>query len=69
MKEADFFAYPMHKVEHDSMRKDIRNLYENWKTSKNPKEIATFLEEKLVPWLLLHISNFKMGFYYLNACR
>ncbi len=57
MKEAEFFAYPMHKAEHDSMRKDIKNLYENWKSSKNPKEIAVFLEEKLVPWLLLHISR------------
>ncbi len=53
MREAEFFAYPMHKAEHDSMRRDIKNLYDNWKIGKNVKEI----EKKMVPWLLLHISR------------
>lgn len=57
MKESEFFAYPMHKAEHDSMRKDIKNPYDEWKSSKDPRIIATFLEEKMVPWLLLHISR------------
>jgi len=57
MSEAEFFAYPMHKAEHDSMRKEIKELYSSWKSEKNTKEIMHFLKESLIPWLLLHISR------------
>ncbi len=57
MREAEFFAYPMHKAEHDSMRKDIKDLYNRWKASKDFEEVMKFLKEKLVPWLFLHISR------------
>ncbi|MFN3975806.1 MAG: bacteriohemerythrin [Aquificaceae bacterium] len=57
MREAEFFAYPMHKAEHDSMRKDIEELYKSWKSSRDCAEIKRFLKEKLVPWLVLHISR------------
>lgn len=57
MKEAEFFAYPMHKAEHDSMRKDIKELYSSQTSSKNFMEVMEFLKERLLPWLLLHISR------------
>ena len=57
MREAEFFAYPMHKAEHDSMRKDIEELYNKWKSSRDCVEIVRFLKEKFVPWLVLHISR------------
>jgi hemerythrin len=34
MREAEFFAYPMHKVEHDSMRKELKLLWENGRGKK-----------------------------------
>ncbi len=57
MKEADFFAYPMHKAEHDTMRGDLKALYSNWKTSKDTPMVMDFIKDKLIPWLLLHISR------------
>ncbi len=57
MKEADFFGYPMHKAEHDNMRKDFKKVYDEWKKEKSPRKVMTFLEEKLVPWLKLHVAQ------------
>ncbi len=57
MREAEFFAYPMHKAEHDSMRRDIKSLYESWKGSRDVKQIMDFIKEKLIPWLMLHIAR------------
>ena len=57
MREAEFFAYPMHKAEHDSMRKRIGELLERWRKHKEPKEVQKFIEEELVSWLLLHIAR------------
>ena len=57
MKEADFFGYPMHKADHDKMRKDIKEVYDNWKEKKDPKKVIDFLENKLVPWLKLHVAQ------------
>lgn len=57
MREAEFFAYPMHKAEHDSMRKDLKALYDSWKSTGDMKEVKDFIKERLIPWLLLHISR------------
>ncbi|WP_448584017.1 bacteriohemerythrin [Thermocrinis sp.] len=57
MREAEFFAYPMHKAEHDSMRKRIGELLERWRKSRELKEVQKFIQEELVPWLLLHIAR------------
>ena len=57
MKEADFFGYPMHKAEHDNMRKDFKKVYDEWKKEKSPRKVMAFLEEKLVPWLKLHVAQ------------
>ncbi len=57
MREADFFGYPMHKAEHDNMRKEFRSIYESWKDSKDPRRVMNFLKDKLVPWLKLHVAQ------------
>jgi len=57
MKEADFFGYPMHKAEHDRMRKEIRELWSRWKEEKDPKRVIEFLENRFVPWLKLHVAQ------------
>ncbi|RMH80554.1 MAG: bacteriohemerythrin [Acidobacteria bacterium] len=57
MKESDFFAYPMHKAEHDGMRKEVKALYESWKKNRKTEDISNFIKNRLVPWLLLHIAR------------
>ena len=37
MKEAEFFAYPMHETEHDSMRKDLKDVADAWFKEKDTK--------------------------------
>lgn len=57
MKEADFFGYPMHKAEHDRMRREIKELWSRWKEEKDPKRVIEFLENRFVPWLKLHVAQ------------
>jgi hemerythrin len=57
MREADFFGYPMHKAEHDRMRAEFKRVYDKWKKDKNPIEVKRFLEDKLAPWLKLHVAQ------------
>ncbi len=57
MREADFFAYPMHKAEHDSMREELKLLWERWEKGKNPRDVGGFIEGRLIHWLLLHIAR------------
>ncbi|MDQ7081938.1 MAG: hemerythrin domain-containing protein [Aquificota bacterium] len=57
MRESDFFGYPMHKAEHDNMRRDFKAVYDFWKETKQPSAVMKFLEEKMVPWLKLHVAQ------------
>ncbi len=57
MKDAEFFGYPMHKAEHDQMRKELSALREEWERTRDPEKVRLFLEEKLVPWLKLHVAQ------------
>jgi hemerythrin len=57
MKDAEFFGYPMHKAEHDQMRKELETLREDWKREHSREKVKFFLEEKLVPWLKLHVAQ------------
>ncbi len=57
MREAEFFAYPMHKAEHDNMRKEVAKVYEEWKKSKDASYVIKFLEEVFAPWIKLHVAT------------
>jgi len=57
MKDAEFFGYPMHKAEHDQMRKELSILEKEWLQERNREKVRLFLEEKLVPWLKLHVAQ------------
>lgn len=57
MRKVNFFAYPMHKAEHDSVRAHISQLYRDWGKDKNPQSILKFLEEFFINWLFSHIST------------
>ena len=57
MEQSQFYAFQMHKSEHDSIRKKLKALQEHWDTNKDPEEIQRFLEKDFKHWLVLHISR------------
>lgn len=57
MEESKFYAMQMHKSEHDTMRKKLNTLQENWVRNREPEEIRRFLEDEFKHWLVLHISR------------
>jgi len=57
MREFEFFAYPMHKAEHDQLRKRFKEIYEEWKREKNPERVMKFLKEEFVPWIKSHVAR------------
>jgi len=57
MEESKFFAYPIHKAEHDTMRSKIKKLQASWDAHKDPQEIQEFLEDEFKHWITLHISR------------
>ncbi|WP_461832261.1 bacteriohemerythrin [Aquifex sp.] len=57
MREFEFFAYPMHKAEHDQMRQRFKEVYNKWKKEKNTASVIRFLKEEMVPWLRSHVAR------------
>ncbi|RMA93343.1 bacteriohemerythrin [Hydrogenothermus marinus] len=57
MEQNEFFAYPMHKMEHDNVLKDLYNLREKFEKTKDTKLIANFLKEGFIPWLINHLNT------------
>jgi len=57
MEQSKFYAMQMHKSEHDTMRKKLKNIKENWKANQNPQAVQDFLEGEFKHWIILHISR------------
>jgi len=57
MEESKFYAAQIHKAEHDSMRKKVKELQENWDKNKDPEEVQTFLEGEFKHWMVLHVAR------------
>lgn len=57
MEESKFYAMQMHKSEHDTMRKKLNTLQENWVKNREPEEIRKFLEDEFKHWLVLHVAR------------
>jgi len=57
MEESGFYAAQIHKSEHDSMRKKVKELHKNWNKNKDPKEIQDFLEGEFKHWMVLHVAR------------
>jgi hemerythrin len=57
MEESKFYAMQMHKSEHDTMRKKLKNTKEEWEKNKGPKAVQEFLEGEFKHWIVLHISR------------
>lgn len=57
MEQYNFFAYPMHRGEHDMVLGQIQSLQKNWEKNKNPDIIKSYLENQFLPWLINHIQT------------
>ena len=57
MEQYNFFAYPMHRGEHDMVLGQLQNLQKNWEKNKNPEIIKSYLETQFLPWLINHIQT------------
>lgn len=57
MEESGFYAAQIHKAEHDTMRKKVKELHEKWDKNKDPKEVQAFLEGEFKKWMVLHVAR------------
>lgn len=57
MEQFNFFAYPMHRGEHDMILGQLANLEKNWEKNKNPELIKAYIENEFLPWLMNHIQT------------
>ena len=57
MEKYNFFAYPMHKGEHDRVKMELYNLKKQWDKNKNPDLIKSYIENQFVPWIINHVQT------------
>ena len=57
MEKYNFFAYPMHKGEHDRVRMELDSLKKQWDKNRNPELIKAYIENHFVPWLINHVQT------------
>jgi hemerythrin len=57
MEESGFYAAQIHKAEHDTMRKKVKEIEEVWKRDQDPKELQVFLEGEFKKWIVLHVAR------------
>ncbi len=60
MEQNEFFAYPMHKAEHDRVLNDLYNLRKKFENTKDTQIVANFLEHGFLPWLINHLNTMDM---------
>lgn len=61
MEQNEFFAYPIHKMEHDNVLSRIYNIKKQFEETNNTKVVAKFLENEFVPWLINHLNTMDMA--------
>lgn len=56
----EFRPYPVHKDEHDMALAHMRNMFDQWKSSRDLAALRQFLENDLPEWLQQHIATMDM---------
>lgn len=59
MREGDFFAYPMHKAEHDSMRQEVKALKRTVNTLADASYSKMGLHHRYTSWGLSSCKSSK----------
>ncbi|RMD45796.1 MAG: hemerythrin [Aquificota bacterium] len=57
MEQNEFFAYPMHKMEHDRVIRDLYELKKKFEETRDTKTVSHFLKEGFLPWLINHLNT------------
>lgn len=57
MIEAEFPAFPMHKQAHDDALKQMNEVFDAWKESREIKILKMYFIEAVPQWLIAHIST------------
>jgi len=57
MEESQFYAFQIHKAEHDTMRKKVKDIHSDWGDKKDPETVQEFLEGEFKHWLVLHVAR------------
>lgn len=57
MEESQFYGMQMHKSEHDTLRKKLKKVKEQWLAHKDPKAVKAFLEDEFKHCMVLHVAR------------
>jgi len=57
MEKYNFFAYPMHRGEHDRILTELSQLKNRWGKDKDTNLLKQYIENYFVPWLYNHIQT------------
>ncbi|BAU49187.1 hemerythrin [Sulfurifustis variabilis] len=57
MVGAGFPAHPAHKAEHDRVLAEARSIYDAWRSDRDERTLARYLERTLPAWMIHHITT------------
>ena len=57
MEESNFFAYPMHRGEHDRVLFELKSLEKMLKEKNDVKTLKEYLIYNFKPWLINHVQT------------
>ncbi len=57
MEEYNFFAYPMHRGEHDRVLMELNQLKKKFEKEKDPSLLKSYLSQIFVPWIVNHVQT------------
>jgi hemerythrin-like metal-binding domain len=57
MEKYNFFAYPMHRAEHDRVLHELKSLEKMLKEKGDTKTVKDYLENVFKPWIINHVQT------------
>jgi hemerythrin len=57
MEKYNFFAYPIHRTEHDRVMYELKSLEKMLKEKGDIKTVKDYLENVFKPWIINHVQT------------
>ncbi len=57
MEKYNFFAYPIHRAEHDRVLHELKSIQKIWKDERDIDVLKNYLEKNFVPWIINHVQT------------
>jgi hemerythrin len=57
MEKYNFFAYPIHRAEHDRVLHELKSLEKMLKEKGDIKTVKDYLENVFKPWIINHVQT------------